>query len=92
MLEDVPAGTNVAARDSDSGKWQRKTVIPQVLALPRQSTLTDPDLTRLPRTASEGHIPRIGLSTGHSDALECLLRKIGIADAASSRPTPRRVE
>ena len=26
-------------------------------------------------------MPRIALSTGHSDALDCLLRKIGIADS-----------
>jgi hypothetical protein len=79
VLADVPAGANVPLV-IQVGKWQRKTTIPNVVAC-QDNPLTDPNLTRLPRTQAEGHIPRIGLSTGHSDALECLLRKIGIADS-----------
>lgn len=79
VLEDVPAGDNIPLV-IQIGKWQRMTTIAHVNAC-QMNALSDPELTRLPRSQAEGHLPRIGLSTGHSDALECLLRKIGIADS-----------
>ena len=56
--------------------------IPTVAAC-QDNPIADADhsLLRLPANQSEGHLPKIALATGHSDALDCLLRKIGIADS-----------
>ncbi|MEP7052936.1 MAG: carboxypeptidase regulatory-like domain-containing protein [Pseudomonadota bacterium] len=81
VLDNVPSGSDVSLV-VQVGKWRRLTTIPRIEPC-QDNVLTDrdKDLTRLPRAQSEGDIPKIALSTGHSDALECLLRKIGIADS-----------
>src|SRR5450755_1416444 len=59
------------------GKWFRQVTVP--ISPCHANTLTDRNQTRLPKNKADGdlsHIPKIALSTGHSDALECLLRKI----------------
>ena len=90
-LPDVPATTNVPVV-IQVGKWRRQLVIPAVAAcqetkidivdttLPKSVTDASP-LTALDATthAPKVDLPRIAISTGAADALECLMLKLGIA-------------
>jgi hypothetical protein len=78
-LTDVPAGDNIPLI-IQVGKWRRQYTIPHVTAC-MDTHLTDMDKIRLPRNQAEGHIPRMALTTGEKDAMECLLRKVGIEDS-----------
>jgi hypothetical protein len=74
-LTNVPPGDNVPLV-LQIGKWRRQLTVPNVVACQR-TALTDGSLT-LPKNQSEGDIPAIAVSTGGSDTLECLFRRMGV--------------
>jgi hypothetical protein len=78
-LRGVPSGSDVPLV-VQVGKWRRETRLDQILPC-QNNEISDRSLTRLPRNHSEGHLPRIAVSTGADDALECLLLRLGV-DAA----------
>ena len=76
LLTGVPTGTNVPIV-VQLGKWRREAYIPTVAGC-TTNTLTDPNLTRLPKNQMEGNIPHVALTTGGCDQMGCMLAKIGL--------------
>jgi hypothetical protein len=75
VLENVPATSNVPII-IQVGKWRRRISLANVAACEDQPLPSTE--TRLPKNSIEGDMPKIAISTGTADALECLILKLGI--------------
>jgi hypothetical protein len=77
VLNDLPVIIQV-------GKWRRQFKIPMVTACADNAV---PDKTfTMPKNHGEGDIPLTAISTGDADALECVLRNMGIDEAEFTAP------
>ena len=83
-IQNVPVGTNIPLVIV-SGRWRRQIVIPSTASC--ANTAVDPTMSRFPRNQSEGDIPKFAIATGSVDAVECVLRKVGIADTEFTDPS-----
>jgi streptogramin lyase len=82
-LTDVPAGTAFPLV-VQAGRWRRQLTVPSVASCVNTpvANFNPPQdvFARFPQNQAEGDIPKMALVTGEVDAVECSLRKIGIAD------------
>ncbi|AKV04092.1 Tryptophan synthase alpha chain [Labilithrix luteola] len=76
-LENVPVDKDVPVV-IQIGKWRRRLTI-DIPKKCEENKVPKGDF-RLPRNGSEGDMPHIAVTAGGCDALECLLRGIGVDD------------
>ena len=81
QLPNVPVGTNIPIV-IQSGRWRRQVVVPNVTAC-----VDNAFSTRFPQNQTEGDIPKIAVATGGADAVECVLRRVGISDSEFTDPS-----
>jgi hypothetical protein len=78
VIENVPVGADIPLV-IQVGDWRREFNIGAVAAC-ADHPIADQTL-RLPSRQSEGDIPKIAVATGKADALECLVRKLGVDES-----------
>jgi hypothetical protein len=84
VLPNAPAGANIPLV-FQIGRWRRKIMVPMVTSC--ATTKVSAALSRLPKNKTEGDIPLMAFATGDVDALECVMRKIGVDDSEFTAST-----
>ncbi|AFL88224.1 hypothetical protein Terro_1937 [Terriglobus roseus DSM 18391] len=79
-LVNVPVGTAIPLV-IQSGRWRRQLTVSTTTACADTAFSA-----RMPRNQTEGDIPLIAVATGRADAVECVLRKVGIDEAEVTNP------
>jgi hypothetical protein len=83
-LGDVPVGTNIPLVIV-SGRWRRQLVIPATTSC--VNTALPSTFAVMPQNQTQGDIPKIAIATGQVDQVECILRKVGLADSEFTDPS-----
>ena len=81
-LKNVPAGNITVV--IQLGRWRR--TFPVNVASPCAPNVIADKTFLMPSTRVQGDIPLMAMVTGSSDSLECVLRKIGIAQSEFTNP------
>src|SRR5882757_2983145 len=80
-LTNVPVGSNIPLVIV-AGRWRRQVVVPGTSACTNTTFSAS-----MPKNQSEGDIPKVAIATGSVDEVECVLRKVGIADSEFTNPS-----
>ena len=83
-LVNVPVGSNIPLVIV-AGRWRRQLVIPGTTAC--TANPLPANFVVMPQNQTQGDIPKIAIATGSVDAVECVLRKVGIADSEFTNPS-----
>ncbi|HEX4453044.1 MAG TPA: hypothetical protein VH143_19365 [Kofleriaceae bacterium] len=83
-LSAIPSGSSIPVVIT-IGKWRRQITIPTVMdctstALAAADTTLPKSMSDMTPNTKSVDMPKVAISTGGADALECLVRKLGIAD------------
>ena len=78
----VPVGNNIPLV-IQTGRWRRQFTV-NVTAACGANPVTG---INMPSNQTQGDIPKIAIATGQADPVECVLRKIGIADTEFTDPS-----
>ncbi|MEO8874620.1 MAG: carboxypeptidase regulatory-like domain-containing protein [Polyangiaceae bacterium] len=78
-LSKVPVGANIPVI-VQVGKWRRTYTFANTVACQANAAPSN-DVFRLPKNQGEGHIPKMAITTGGADTMECMFRRMGLDDA-----------